>query len=46
MFKIKFEETKEMLRNVREQKKLHKIYTRYEELMEEGIFYDKRSRGV
>lgn len=46
IFKIKFEETKEILRNVREQKKLHRTYASYEEHMEEGFFYDKRSKGV
>ena len=46
-FNLNFEEIKKNLKNVRDQKKVHKSYTSYyQEDMSEGVFYDEKSEGV
>lgn len=46
LFMALYNETKEILKNIRKHRKLHKAYTPYNEQLEEGIFYDKKSEGI
>ncbi len=46
LFTALYKQTKEILRQIREHRKLHKAYKPYNEKLEEGIFYDKRSEGI
>ncbi len=46
LFVALYNETKDILKNIRKHRKLHKAYMPYKEQLEEGIFYDKRSEGI